>query len=406
MNLQTVKIPDHLLNTRSVLWKNSYDDYNFLYCLIRHLWPEKTLEIKNHKKINLQKFMRHFNLKGIQFPMTYGQISKFVNNNVHFPLTIRILFESEKQICVLNTFTNINNKQKKFKNVLNLLMIKSDCVLEKKKVKPSTVEKNFSAQQLSTLKNLCQQHHFFLVKNLQTFLNTRHQTINKLSNAVKCFYCRVCLMPFYSKEKKKNHVTYCQQDKQVVVYPKKGSILQFKNHANSFKTPIIGFADFESLLVEDQQSDSQCDNCSKVLAKCDCEKSSSHVLNKHKACGYSLCFVDSENEVFFQETYSGEDAVEVFLSKIVDYEEIVHKRKQRFQNTTDIKATEEEWDAYQKAAKCRICKGAFDNRSQNWKKVVDHDHVSGGKIGAAHSLCNVNRSGLYHTPLYFHNASG
>ena len=51
---------------------------------------------------------------------------------------------------------------------------------------------------------------------------------------------------------------------------------------------------------------------------------------QHKVCTYSVCFVDFENDVFFQETYSGEDAVERFLGKLIYYERLVEERKQRF----------------------------------------------------------------------------
>ena len=116
--------------------------------------------------------------------------------------------------------------------------------------------------------------------------------------------------------------------------------------------------------------------------------------------------MDSDNDVFFQETYGGDDAVDVFLSKLAHYGKIVDERKQRFRKRTEVKATQEEWRRYHEATHCHICEREFVPESRMYKKVVDHDHVTGGKMQVAHSICNLHRQGPYHTPLYFHNRQG
>ena len=139
---------------------------------------------------------------------------------------------------------------------------------------------------------------------------------------------------------------------------------------------------------------------------CQCDTSASVEQCKHQACAYSVCFVDSENDVFYQETYSGEDAVERFLEKLEDYKWLVEERKQRFKRVNQVVASPEEWLAYRQAETCHICEKPFDNQSLRYRKVVDHDHVSGKIVEAAHSICNLQRQGPYLTPLYFHNAQG
>ena len=116
--------------------------------------------------------------------------------------------------------------------------------------------------------------------------------------------------------------------------------------------------------------------------------------------------MDSDNDVFFQETYSGDDAVEVFLSKLAHYGKIVDERKQRFRKRSDVKASAEEWERYHEATHCHICEKEFKPRLKLYKKVVDHDHVSGGKMRAAHLICNLHRQGPFHTSIYFHNGQG
>ena len=385
-------VPVYLRQCRSVNSGFQYDEKNFLYCVIRHLWPDtKTF---HHYKSVPSKYLRKFNLEGLTFPLTYSQINKFVRMNKHLPLTISVFFESEGDVCRLGTFSNKQNKKKRFKNILNLLMTKRDPMFRKSSKTKIELHSSFSS-----LKNLNHQHHFFNITNLRGFLNNR-----KSANA-KMYYCEVCLLDFHLKEKKILHEETCQKDKQTVEYLPEGSVRVFDNQKNAFKAPVIGFADFECYMEESTEQKA-CPKCNKGTLKCDCEKSSNQAMNIHKACGFSICFVDSDNDVFFQETYSGDDAVEVFLENLEGYEEIVDKRKQRFKHTSQIKASQVQWDRYRAATHCAICNGEFDNSSRKLKKVIDHDHVNGINIQAAHSICNLQRQGPYRTPIYFHNGQG
>ena len=150
----------------------------------------------------------------------------------------------------------------------------------------------------------------------------------------------------------------------------------------------------------------KCKICDKKWVTCECKVSGSAELSKHRACAFSICFVDSENNVFYQETYSGNDAVEKFLSKLEHYEQVVEERKQRYKDTSQIIASKKDWQKYRDAILCHICKRKFDPFSRLYKKVVDHDHVTGNIIQAAHSICNLQCQGPYRTPIYFHNAQG
>ena len=396
MNSRTVIVPEYLRQCRSVKWSPVYDERNFLYCVIRHLWPD-TANVDHYRRLP-SRYVRKFNLEGVNFPINFKRINNFVKKNKHLPMTIRIFFESEHEVCVLDTFSNIRDKRKRFKNVLNLLLIKSDCEIS------SCKEKGGIDASISSMKDLNHQHHFFTIKKIRTFLNARKQGLEKADSRTIYYYCEVCLMNFRSKEKKRLHREICQRDKQTVNYPPKGSVLHFEKQRNGFKAPVIGFADFECYMEEFAEQRT-CSKCEQGSLKCNCEKSSNCSLNRHKACGFSICFVDSENEVFYQETYGGDDAVEVFLEKMSEYEVIVNDRKQRFRSTSQIKASPEEWREYREATHCHICKKTFGH-CRRTKKVVDHDHVTGGSIQAAHALCNLQRQGPYLTPIYFHNAQG
>ena len=124
MNSDSTNVPEYLLRCRSVKWNRKYDEKIFLYWVIGHLWPE-TSNIKHYKKIP-KVYVKKFNLEGLTFPLQFSQITKFVRQNKHIPMSIRLLFEGENQLCVLDVFSNRSKKNNKYKNTLNLVMLKSD----------------------------------------------------------------------------------------------------------------------------------------------------------------------------------------------------------------------------------------------------------------------------------------
>ena len=63
---------------------------------------------------------------------------------------------------------------------------------------------------------------------------------------------------------------------------------------------------------------------------------------------------------------------------------------------------------YTNATECCICHSKnrpFDN-SDDWRKVRDHDHITGYFIGAAHNLCNKRRRVVFQIPIFIHNFRG
>ena len=291
MNSDSVNMHEYLLKCRSVIWNRKYDEKNFLYCIIQHLWPE-TANIRHCEKIP-KEYEKKFNLRGLTFPLQFSQISKFVRINKHLPLRIRVLFEGEYQLSVLDIFSNRSGEKNKNKNTLNLLMVKSDCQIS------SADKDSIDVNGISSLKDLEHQHHFFTIAKLNGFLNNQKSIRQRQRGRSQFYYCDSCLRDFCSREKQEAHEKICQKDKQEVIYPAKGSVLNFDKQRNAFKTPEVGFADFECFMVKSEQEAKKCKSCGKEWVTCDCQVSGCVELNKHWACGYSICFVDSENEVFY-----------------------------------------------------------------------------------------------------------
>ena len=71
--------------------------------------------------------------------------------------------------------------------------------------------------------------------------------------------------------------------------------------------------------------------------------------------------------------------------------------------------TEGQRNRHLKATVCCICRRAdrsFDGEHADWRKVHDHDYVTGYYIGDAHDLCNRQRNVIYDVPVFFHNLRG
>ena len=360
-----------------------YDKYYVLRIIINHLFGNLT---------NFNESKTKLNLKNISFPMCFQDIRKLVKQNKNFPISILVLSADRHNLCNLPI---ISNKKNKNKNVLKLLMFKRDAV-------KSSLLKAYAPIDTKNLNKIPKIYYFFKIKNVQKLLNFRDWKVSKdkSKNYSRNFYCEKCFLRFRSKNKMQKHYKVCYDD-QILEYPKKGSSLSFNDPTRCFKVPVIGFCDFESVLQRKCERQ-HCKKCKKE--ECQCNVASSEDINFHRPVGYSILFVDSENKVFFQEEYAGTDCVKHFYERLNFYEQLVHDQKQKFQKKLH-KASLFAWEMYHRAKECHICGGPFENK-KNYRKVLDHDHVTGLIVGAAHSLCNLRRQGPYHTPIFFHNAQG
>ena len=311
------------------------------------------------------------------------------------PISVNVIFDAEGTISNLGI---ISNKKNKKKNVLHLLMFKNDTSQNS----TDFVFKKFDPNK--KLEVMPQNHYFYKIIDVQKLLNYRDyiKSDKKIRNAQRNSYCENCFLKFRSKTKMFKHYKTCI-DNQNLIYPEKGAKLAFSHVTHSTMAPVLGFCDFESVLQRNSER-LHCKQCNKD--ECRCNVSKTQNLNQHRPIGYSIMFVDSKNDVFFQEAYAGTDCVKYFFKNLTRYEKIVQTRKQIFRNVNQINGTKEEWNQFHKAVKCYICQKPFSNEHFKTKKVVDHDHVTSKILGAAHSICNFKRQSPYYTTIYFHNAQG
>ena len=110
-------------------------------------------------------------------------------------------------------------------------------------------------------------------------------------------FCLYCLQAFSTEEILSN-IKGCFKitDKQRIIMPKKGEFVKFKNYERKIKSLFIIYADFESILVTENNE------------KQNPKESYTNKYQKHIACsyGYKLVFVNKFSKPF--KTYLGKDA--------------------------------------------------------------------------------------------------
>ena len=125
----------------------------------------------------------------------------------------------------------------------------------------------------------------------------------------KKHFCRYCLQAFSTEEILKCHIKGCFKinGKQKIIIPKKGENVRFKNYERKIKSQFIVYADFESILVPENNG------------KQNPEESYTSKYQKHIACsyGYKLVFVDDKFNKPFR-IYLGEDAVYNFINSMIE----------------------------------------------------------------------------------------
>ena len=369
-----------------------YHEYQILYLILRHLFEECS-SMQKFDEIPRQYVKKFRHLKKISFPVTFSGLKKLVKFNKHLPLVINVFCHHETSITNLGIISNQKKEPIEKKRVLYLLMLT-------KNPSPKTLDPVFQKGNEPCHEQV---HYFYKILNVRKLLNFRRWKIcsnpKKNNNFQKHFYCETCFLRFRSSFKKEKHLKTCGK-KQLETYPCQDDVLLFTHRSNLEKVPVVGFCDFESVLQRRCERQ-HCAKCNKE--ECECNVSVSQDLDDHRPVGYSILFVDKEDRVFFQEEYAGTDSVHHFFKRLPTYESIVHQRRQSFQRR--IKASWKDWEAYERAEVCHICSRPFIN-THNGKKVLDHDHATGEIVGAAHSICNLQRQPPYWTPIYFHNAQG
>ena len=203
-------------------------------------------------------------------------------------------------------------------------------------------------------------------------------------------FCRYCLHAFITEEILKPHIKDCFKinGKQAIKMPNKGQYVKFKNFKRKIKSPFMIYADFESILVPE-------DN-----VKQNPNQSYTSKYQKHVTCcyGYKWVCVDDKFSKPFK-SYLGEDAVYNFISSMIEESKYCSDVKKKIFNKELVMAKKDN-ENFKSSTKCWICD---EDYIDNDVKVRDHCQITGKYRGSAHKDCNIKVKLNHKIPLVFHN---
>ena len=175
----------------------------------------------------------------------------------------------------------------------------------------------------------------------------------------------------------------------------------FRNYESMLHLPFVMYADFESILVKQENNDG------------DETKSWTNKTQLHVADGFAV-YIKSIDPDFYKEPYiyTGPNAAEHFIDYVVSQEEEIRNIYEEPLPIPDLDQLQR--DEFDNATECYLCRGAFvtDQSSKdfrNKKKVLDHCHITGVYRGAAHSICNLQLKidpKTIKVPVIIHNLKG
>ena len=217
--------------------------------------------------------------------------------------------------------------------------------------------------------------HYVLIKDFNTF------TYDLTLHRDRKHFCRYCLQAFITEKILKRHIKDCFKinDKQKMIMPKTGEYVKLKNYERKIKSPFIIYADFESVLVPEDNG------------KQNSEESYTKKYQKHIACsyGYKLVCVDDK----FSKHFTVYNFVNSMIEESRYCSEVIKKLLKK-----DLLMTKEDNEDFKNSTKCWVCDNDYVDSD-----VKDHCHITGKYRGPAHRDCNINLKLNHKIPVVFHN---
>ena len=219
------------------------------------------------------------------------------------------------------------------------------------------------------------QAHFALVKNFSRFASC--QVPGK--GQTERYFCKRCLNSFPRVESLEKHKEICGEFAAAKI-ELPGGKCSFKNWERMMHIPVVGYADFESILKPLRGKDK---------------------THEHIPCGFCFHLVSpflqmepvlkrAENET----NQLPQDFIRELISRVKQAHLSLPKKEM-------IPLSPEEWKKFRESKVCWLCRGKFGEK--RFSKVRDHCHYTGKFRGAAHQSCNLKFQRPKFTPVFFHN---
>jgi hypothetical protein len=334
-----VELPDRIRLTKAVINIKNEDNRCFEWCIARADNPK---DVHPERIGDLKKILEQnkYNFDGIEFPVKITDVPKFEKLNNR---SINVFTCTKKGVVQPLYLSN-----KDYQNAVDLLLYNQ---------------------------------HYALIKNFNR-LNS-----NKTNHKEVKYICKRCMTHFQSQNKLDDHVKDCENfDYTKIVMPKEeDKFYKFKNYNKTMRVPFSIHCDFECLTAQ--------------VIGCNKENQKTTKYQNHIPSQVGMVLVsddkDFQIEPFF---YSGENAHDVLLQKLADWQPmIVEKLKQN----KEMVLTKNEEKEFNEAINCNICKKELGN-----DRVRDHDHMTGKYRGACHNGCNLTYKVARFIPVIFHNLKG
>ena len=342
-----IKLPKELDHWRKGLIKiqNIDDNECFKWCLVRYLSPV------DHNPRRITKIDKEF-AKKLEF------------KNTKLSVKIRDIHKIEKKSSIsISPFNNENKEKhliyvwKKYceENHVDLLLIGEEG-----------------------------KRHYALIKDFNTFMfdHTLHRW--------RKHFCRYCLQAFSSEEILKCHIIDCLKinGKQRIKTPEKGEYVKFKNYERQIKSDFIIYADFESILLPENNG------------KQNRNESYTNKYQKHITCSYGyqlVCLDDKFSKPF--KSYLGIDAVYNFINSMIKESKYSNEVMKKHFNK-EIVMTKKDNEDFKNSAICWICDNDYIDGDV---KVRYHCHIKGKYRDSAYRDCNINLRLNHKISTVFHN---
>jgi hypothetical protein len=372
-----IELPNALKLKKAIInVQNRNDDRCFYYCILAKFVKTKPHLIDSYKYVEKElKQMRNikFDFSKINYPTTLKDIKNFEKCNPH--VSVNVYIYEQGKIAPLK----VCSKEKKMH--YDLLMLKEGT-------------NNF---------------HYAYIKNFSRLVSNQLQ-----NHRGQMEFCKRCLAHYYGKnrlEKLHEHQNYCN-DKTVktpsryVLPVEEQKHLYFKNY--HMETPITYcmFADFETMLVrQDENSSSSLDNLASKLNKL-------RKIQKHKpiAFSYYLTHADAFETKYAGNIrlpkqpvcYVGKNAARIFFKMVKKVALECERKYKKYLHIQNCNLNPFEWIRFVEDVNCCICKCAFQPDED---RVRHHSHITNLFIGPAHKQCNLKARVPNFLPVFLHNLS-
>lgn len=223
---------------------------------------------------------------------------------------------------------------------------------------------------------LLHKKHYFLITNLNRLLHYKKGVYK---------YCKNCLLGFQRESTLIEHQKRCLQNspRKVTLPSGDNKYLKFNGFSKMMVHPFCLYCDFECF-IQKMNSVEPSPNISYNIQ-----------TQQHEPFSYGLILVDDNSKIIYHKFYCGTDVVENFLRTLKSIAKCIMTYMKR-----DLSMLK---DNRIFPNNCHLCGKQFTSKDII---AINHNHITGEKLGKSCISCNLNYKRSYYVPIVLHNLSG